>query len=104
MKWEKILTENFLNKVFQNIFTNLKTGQYANHDIQIDNIENPTLRDILKYKDIPGVLKVENICKNNNSFTFSEVSIKEIDKEIRSLRTNKASQSSDLPKKIISKK
>lgn len=46
---------------------------------------------------------IQNKCKNNNVFTFSVVLIKEIEKEIRLLKTNKASQSSDISMKIIKK-
>ena len=65
--------------------------QYSNYDPQVNNIEDPMFRAIFKYKDQPSVLAIENKCKNNNSFTFSEVSIKEIVKAIRSFRTNKIS-------------
>ena len=65
--------------------------QYSNYDPQVNNIKDPMFRAIFKYKDQTSVLAIENKCKNNNSFTFSEVSIKEIVKAIRSFKTNKIS-------------
>lgn len=65
--------------------------QYSNCDPQVNNFKDPMFRAIFKYKDQPSVLAIENKCKNNNSFTFSEVSIKEIVKAIRSFKTNKIS-------------
>ena len=40
-------------------------------------------------------------CNRNGAFSFKEVSFKEIEKEIRLLKLNKASQYSDIPTKII---
>ena len=44
---------------------------------------------------------IQNKCKDNDSFNFIEVDQKQIEKEILKLDVNKASQSSDIPIKIL---
>lgn len=64
-------------------------------------MEDPTLAAVLKYKDHPSVLSIQSKYKNSKAFTFSEVSVKETVKEIRSLKANKASQNSNISPTII---
>ena len=67
----------------------------------INNVRDPTLRDILKYKDHPSILAIQNNCKNEIKFAFEEMDLVSTEKEIHNLKINKASQSSDIPTKII---
>ena len=67
----------------------------------INNVRDPTLRDILKYKDHPSILAIQNNCKNETKFAFEEMDLVSTEKEIHNLKINKASQSSDIPTKII---
>ena len=60
-----------------------------------------TLRAILKYKDHQSILAIQNNCKNRIKFAFEEMDLASIEKEIHNLKINKASQSSDIPTKII---
>ena len=59
---------------------------------KIQNFKHSTLKAILKY---------EKTCNRNGTFTFREVSFKEIETEIRLLKLNKVSQYWDMPTKII---
>ena len=86
----ELKTVNVLAEFFSNIVTKLEMSQYPNYDPQIDNIEDLTLRAILKYKDHPSVFAIKNKC-NNDVFKFFKVFIIEIEKEIRSFKTSKAS-------------
>ena len=61
-----------------------------NYNIQ--NVKGPTLKAILKY---------EKTCNRNGTFSFREVSFKQIETEIRLLKLNKVSQYWDIPTKII---
>ena len=45
-------TAEVLNKFFSNIVNNLEISKYSKYEPSIDNIEDQTLREILKYKNI----------------------------------------------------
>ena len=58
------------------------------------------MRAILKCKDHPSILAVQNNCKNPITFPFEEMDLANIEKEIQNLKINKASQNSDIPTKL----
>ena len=66
-----------------------------------NHVKDPNLRAILKYKDHPSILAIQNNCKNGIKFALEEIDLASIEKEIHNLKMNKASQSSDIPTKII---
>ena len=90
-----------LNTFFGNIVKNLEINQYSNFDPVINHVKDPTLRAILKYKDHPSILAIQNKCKNRIKFAFEELDLASIEKEIHNLKINQASQSSDIHTKII---
>ena len=94
-------TGEVLNTFFGNIVTNIEIIQYSNFDLVINNVIDITLRAILKYKDHPRILTIQNNCKNRIKFAFQETDLKSIEKRIDNLKINKESQSSDIPTKII---
>ena len=95
-----------MNSFFSNFVTNLKTPEYKDYDISfIENVSNPIIRLILKYRNHPSILTIGEACKNKLNkqllFSFSKVTKNEIVKELLSLDTSKASQYSDIPTKIL---
>ena len=64
-------------------------------------IKDPTLVAILKHKDHRSILAIQNNCKKRINFAFEKMDLASIEKEIHNLKINKASQSSDIPTKII---
>ena len=94
-------TADILNTFFENVVKNLEVNQYSNFDPVINNVKDPTLRAILKYKDHSSHLAIQNNCKNRIKFAFEEMDLASIDKGVHNLKMNKASQSSDIPTKII---
>ena len=94
-------TAEVLNTFFGNIITNIEIIQYSNFDLVINNVIDPTLRAILKYKDHPRILTIQNNCKNRIKVAFEEMDLESIEKWIDNLKINKESQSSDIPTKII---
>ena len=94
-------TADILNTFFENVVKNLEINQYSNFDPVINNVKDPTLRAILKYKDHSSHLAIQNNCKNRIKFAFEEMDLASIDKGVHNLKMNKASQSSDIPTKII---
>ena len=57
------------------------------------------LAAIYKYQNHPSIKAILEKC--NFSFSFKTVSLADIEKEMKSLNTNKASHSSDIPTKIL---
>ena len=58
------------------------SNQYLILDSVINNVKDPTLRTILKYKDHPSILAIQNNCKNRIKFAFEEMDLGSIEKEI----------------------
>ena len=100
VKTEKETAEVF-NNFFGNIVKNLYISQYSDFDLIIENVKDPTLKAILKYKKHHTILAIRTKCNRNDVFSFREISSKEIETEINLLKLNKASQYSDIPTKII---
>ena len=94
-------TAKVLNTFFGNIVKNLEINQYSNFDPVTNHVKDPTLRAILKYKDHPSIVSIQNNCKKQRIFAFKEIDLASIEKEIQNFKMNKASQSSDIPTKII---
>ena len=99
----KMKTAEVFNSFFSNVVKNLKIPQYSNSDPIAQNIEDPTLKAIEKYKNHSSILTIEAKYKGKNNFSFTEVTRQNIKKEIYDLETKKASQISHLPTKFIKK-
>ena len=59
------------------------------------------MRAVLKYKHHTSIPAIQNNCKNGRKFAFEEIDLASIEKEMHNLKMNNASQSSDIPTKII---
>ena len=59
------------------------------------------MKAIIKYRNHPSIIAIRDKYKISECFKFTEVDQKEIEKEIKKLDVNKASQRSDIPTKII---
>ena len=93
-------TAEVLNNFSSNIVKKLKIPEYENLNSNIENIKDPVFRAILKYKNHPSIIAINEKSKNAK-FSFHEVNNEKIAKEIRRLNKNKASQKSDIPIRII---
>ena len=69
-----------LNTFFGNIVKNLEINQYSNFDPIINNVKDPTLRAILKYKDHPSIVTIQDRCKSRIKFAFEEIDLSSIEK------------------------
>ena len=83
------------------IITNLKLPPYEDPTINAENIADPVLKTIEKYEDHPSIRIINDKYKTNSIFTFDQVSVEEIQKELKNLNPSKASQSPDIRTKII---
>ena len=93
-------TAESLNSFFSNIVKNLNISRHNEFNPFTENIADPTLKVIFKYKDHPSMLAIQSICEKE-TFRLSEVNTEDIKKDILRLDRNKASQHSDMPIKII---
>ena len=94
-----INTAQILNTFFSNIVSNLKIAEYANCDSISDNINDPVIKSIVKYRNHPSILKIGEVCNRKKcSFFFFWHADKE---EILSLDSTKVSQYTDIPTKVI---
>ena len=91
-------TAETLNSFFSNI-VNLNSSRYSEFDPVTENIADPTLKAIIKYKDHPSIIAIQSNCEKE-TFPFSKVNIEDIKKDRLKLDKNKASQHSDIPIKI----
>ena len=59
------------------------------------------MKAIMKYRLLPSIVAIKKNCNLGSSFSFSQVECGEIMKKINNLKTNKATQSTDIPTKLI---
>ena len=94
---------NVLNTFFSNIVTNLKIPEYADYDPIANNISDSILKVIVRYRNHPSILTIEEVCKKSHkfSFSFSQVGKKDILEGMQRLDIKKAAQESDILSRII---
>ena len=90
-----------LNKLFSHIANDLQISKYSKYESFIGNIEDQTLRAILKYKHNPSIIGIQNNFNSGDAFYFTELKQEEIQKQIYTLNNNKASQHFGIPTEII---
>ena len=66
-----------------------------------ENIDDPTLKAIAKWRSHPSILAIASEYKNRVKFSFNFVSKEDVLTEIKMLDVSKAIQESDIPVKII---
>ena len=77
---EEIISEDSkivesLNSFFSTIVKNLKIPGYRPHnDSLFENVSDPILQVILKYRNHPSILTIGEVCKNkSNNFHFQKL-------------------------------
>ena len=88
-----------MNSFFSNIVTNVKSPAYVDSKSSLENVADPIIKLILKYRDHPSILAIGEVCKekSDSPFLFTGIDKKEILKEILNLDTSKACQDTDVP-------
>ena len=94
-------TARVLNTSFSNIVNDLKIPDYNNCDSLAENVQEPVLKAIVKYRNHQGILTIGEVCKKNPQFSFRCIDKDEILKEILNLDASKTCQDSDITSKII---
>ena len=76
--WIRRISSNWIrnsrsSKFLSDIVSNLEISKYSKYESFIDNIEDQTLRTILKYKNHPSIIAIQNKFKGGNLFYFREL-------------------------------
>ena len=66
-----------------------------------ENIDDPTLKAIAKWRNHPRILAITSEYKNRANFSFNFVSKEDVLTEIKMLDVSKAIQEIDIPVKVI---
>ena len=90
-----------MNTFFPTIISNLNIYEYPVSVPIPNDISDPVLESILKYKGHPSIKAIEKISKLNSLFKFSNVEKGEILNEIVNLDASTFCQGTDVPTKII---
>ena len=59
-----------LNNFFSNIVQNLDISRYSNDEPLVSNINDAILKAILKYRNLPSIIAIQNKCKGKDSFNL----------------------------------
>ena len=94
-------TANVLNAFFLNIAQNPDIQQYNEDDPICENINDPLLKAIVRYRNHPSIVASKKFCNSKSHFSLRNVQKEEILKELNNLNINKATQNTDIPTKII---
>ena len=96
-------TAEVLNTFFSSIVSNLKIDGYSNSDPLANNIRDPVLKYIVKYRNHPSILAIGELYNENRElpFSFSKIHRDEVLSNILKLETSKACQDTDIPTKIV---
>ena len=70
-------TAEVLNNFFSNIVQNLDISRYSNDEALVSNTNDATLKAILKYRNHPSIIAIQNKCKGKGNFNFIEVGQKQ---------------------------
>ena len=96
-------TAKVLNTFLSNIVSNLNIAEYSNCEPLANNISDPVLKCVVKYRNHPSILALGEVCDKHSRlpFSFSKISREKILREILKLDISKACQDIDIPTKII---
>ena len=101
-------TAQVLNTFFSNIVGSLNIPEFATNDTISDNISDPIIKLIVKYRKQSSILATGEVCKERKekhaAFLFKEVAKEKIFADILNLDVSKVCQDTDIPFKIIKEK
>ena len=90
-----------LNNFFANAVKNLNIPKYKNCDSLTENIDDPILKAIAKWRNHPSILAIALEYKNRANVSSNFVSKEDVLTEMKVLDVSKAIQESGIPVKII---
>ena len=93
-----------MSTFFIEIVPNLGTKVDKRYLCDASNISDPTEKAIQNYKNHPSISIIKKTIftvDKNNKFFFELITADDISREIKRLDINKATQESDIPKKLV---
>ena len=90
-----------LNEFFSNAVTNLNIPQFKQIHRTSENISDPAIKAIVRYKTHPSIIAIKENCTSKSNFNSSFVEKVDILKEINMLQSNKATQNVNIRTKLI---
>ena len=96
-------TAKVLNTFFSDIVSNLNIAEYSNCEPLANNISDPVLKCVVKYRNNPIILAIGEVCKKHPRlpFSFSKINREKILSGILKLEISKVCQFTDISTKII---
>ena len=79
-----------MNTFFSNIVSDLKIPDCNNCDALAENIQEPLLKAIVKYRNHPSIVTIGEVCKKNPQFSFRCVDKDKTLKEVLNLDASKS--------------
>ena len=89
-----------VSRFFSNAVIDLKVPNFHGAVPLADNISHPIFRAILKYANHPSTIAIKDL-NNTSLFSFSNISVADVKKEIRKLDPRKSTQNTDIPVRIL---
>ena len=90
-----------MNDFFSSIVTSLNLPDSQNADPLSEDIDHPTLKAFLKWKNHASALAITVFHKNQQRFTFSRFTLADAAKENNILNSSKVLQEANLSVKIL---
>ena len=95
------LVSEELDKFFENATRGLEINENS-YNIDTDSKEiNSVEKAVNKYRNHPSVLLIKSTLKNIPSFSFNEVGLSEIERELNLINPRKATTSNGIPPKLL---
>ena len=94
-------TATVVNNFFSNVITSPNIQQHNETGPKSQNINDPLTAATIKYRSHPSIIAIKDKCNSDLYFNFSFVEYDEVMKKINKLKTNKATQNTDIPTKLI---
>ena len=63
-------TANVFNSFFSNIASNIKITEYSNCEPLANNISDPVLKSVVKYRNHLSILAIGEVCNKHHSLSF----------------------------------
>ena len=83
-------TAKVLNAFFSIIVQNLDIQQYNVDDTICENINDPLLKDIIRYRNHPNIVAIKKFFNSESHFSFKNFQKEEILRALNTLNINKA--------------
>ena len=89
------------NDFFSNVVTNLKRNIDPKYISDTKHVEDPVLIAIEKYKTHPSILKIKETCVDESQFSFTFISLQDMQKHIMDNKSSKSCSIDSIPSVIL---